>query len=976
VESLEFEPSGIDLYRRFFTIPVIFAVMAFRLLFIWLLSGMCLSIPGLMNIGSLHGESVETLSEVLPEAFEFEDGWFFDQRLGIFYPVPGTDWVIHRDLGILQIRPDGQGGFFLYQMGVGWLWSSREHFPYFFRYNLNSWGYWDPDSGDPPFYYYFELDQWVALELKDPLEGFGYAFSPSAEIDVLPETVDPPPVLSLDGPSSLHPGEAGIFTITSSLEESVEGVLFWGDGSSTSILQPGELIHQYDFPGTYEVILYHIGGYPQSEVHLVEVEKPEVPRVESMDLQYDFGTGPSGDRSTSFIGVDSAPEPSVTMTVSYTSPEETEATFSLEVTDPDGNVSSLGSEVATLSATGSTPALATVNFSPDFPTATEGVYTLQPQTDQAIAPDLPSPGTPLAYYANEIPDLEKACEEFRLTIMQKEAELAQKELDLENLLAALAELQNQLAEKLAECAELENLIADLEAEKDVADQEYLDAIDSFESRYPGWSLAIAEEGESIEDAQADAEEGLFPHLGDKPGPQLPSYTARGSGGNIAAFPTENGYQRDLGVFDFDADPSPLVYERKIRFDKDVSNAFWSRLDAIAEARKKAEEAADALSNAEAQLERCESEVADLEAAIADLESQIADCEGQIETIKAEIETLLVDAGECEAELRELVELERENRRALRELERELERLRKELEAAKNAAENTDEKIDEKAGNAGDLAADEEEIDEAQEELDDAEDDTDDAQNSANQAQAATNSGNPTQAQQFIQQARQKIQTARQKLQNGRSKTSTVRTRTHARPNRECEDGDFMEGTWSSPRFVATRVLDIGVSPQGETPEEWASKKEQGRELLDTIFGVLWVAGAIQDPLGTVKEEVTGQIGEEAKEALGAEEVVLTYDMEFMANLIYDSFLTLFEATRLMEIHVRLEGYRYRTRRNKLCVDGLWVLQPEEREITDEPYYKTKILGPVASGPPEERREHIENLISRYLRQLGLEPPGQ
>ena len=926
---------------------------------------------------SLSADSVETVESVLPDAFPYGEGWYFSEVFGAVYPVPDTDWVIHRELGLMQIREAEGGGFHLYQLGVGWLWTRSDLFPYFYRFNIESWGFWQEESRDPVYYYFFSYDQWVSVNLERPIPEFPYFFPEDAENDILPEVVAGPPALGLEGPTSLEPDTTGVFTIAGAEPAEVEGIVYWGDGSFSEFTEvPQSFEVSYSNPATYTITVLHLGGEPQSVESTVEVEEAAPPaEIQSIDLEYDFGSGPSGARTTALIG-GSAVQPDIVATITYSASEALTANLSLSVTDPDGVITELLIEPVSFSATGGGggTSTATATVSPALPTSTEGIHSLAAETDQAFAPNVPADSTPLTYYANEVPDLTKECEELRLTLLQAEAELAQKEIDLENLLAALAQLQGQLAAKQAECEELEGVVEDREAEKDAADAAHQQAIDRFKSNYPDWEVAIAGEGESLDAAQAAIEDSLYPTLADDPGAQLPTYVAKGSGRSIGAFPTDSGYWRDIGLFEYDRDPSPLNYERGIRVNKTVLRAFWNRLNAIADTKKDVEAAKDALEAAEAAKAKCDGEVADLEAAIADLENQIAACEAEIEEQQEDIEALLVSAGECEAELRALQELERENRRALRELERELERLRKAREQAKRAAENTDDRIDDKAGDPDDLDADEAEIDDAQDELDDAEDDLDDAQQSANGAQAAAASGNPTQAKQLIQQAKQQASNARQKIDNANATNSRVRARTNARPRRQCMDGDVKEGNWIGPRFVATRVLDIGVCPQGQTPEEWASKKEQGQEVLDSIFTVLWVADAIQDPAGTVKDEITGQIKGEVKDALGGEDIVLSYDMELMANLIYNAFLNLFEATSLLEIHVRLEGYRYETRRNQICVDGRWVLQPEERRIVDDPYYKTKILGPVASGPPEERQEFIANLISRYLKQLGLEAP--
>ncbi len=916
------------------------------------------------------------MESVLPDAFSYGEGWYYSEVFGAFYPVTGTDWLIHRELGLMQIREAESGGFYLYQLGVGWLWSRNDLFSYFYRFNIESWGFWQKESRDPVYYYFFSYAQWVPLSLSSPIPEFPYYFPEDAEVDILPEVLDPRPVLALEGPGSLEPDVVGTFTISAPSPAEVEGIVYWGDGSFSEFSEvPQEFEVSYSNAGSTTITVIHFGGDPQHVEKVVEVASSPAPQVHGIDLEYDFGSGPSGARDTALIGGSSV-QPSIVATIDYSSPEAVDANLSLMLTDPDGNVTELATTSMPFSASGGNggTATATATLSPVLPTSGEGIYSIAAETDQAFAPNVPNSSTPLTYYANEVPDLSKECEELRLTLLQAEAELAQKEIDLENLLAALADLQAQLAAKQAECEELEGIVDDRQAEKDAADAAHQQAIDRFKSNYPDWEVAVAGEGEGLDEVQAAIEDSLYPTLADDPGAQLPTYIAKGSGGMIGAFPTDSGYWRDIGLIEYDRDPNPLQYERGIRVDKILLRAFWSRLNAIADTKKEADAAADALEAAEEAKANCDQEVSDLEAAIADLGSQIAACEAAIEGQKGDIEDLLLAAGECEADLRALLELERENRRALRELERELERLREAQQRAKQAAENTDERIDGKAGAPDDLDADEAEIDDAQDELDDAEDDLDDAQQSANGAQAATASGNPTQAKQLIQQAKQQAAAARQKIDNANATNARVRARTNARPRRQCTDGEVKEGNWIGPRFVPTRVLDIGVCPQGQTPEEWASKKEQGQEVLDSIFTVLWVADAIQDPAGTVKDEITGQIKGEVKDALGGEDIVLSYDMELMANLIYNAFLNLFEATTLLEIHIRLEGYRYETRRNQICVNGLWVLQPEERRIVDDSYYKTKILGPVESGPAEERQEYIANLISRYLQQIGLVPP--
>lgn len=939
-----------------------------------------------LNAAALEGGIRGTVAEVLPGAAPFgESDWMFSPEFGLFYPVEGTEWVFHRDLGFLLIRPDGDEGFYYYQPGFGWLWTRSDLLPYFYRYSLESWGYWHRSplrrSSERFFYYFFGVNQWIGYEPQLPTEGFPYRWAPSDEDERIPEILAERPSLTLEGPMRLSPGEEGLFTVGGPESPAISGVIHWGDGAYTEIDGPGEYTHIYDFEGVFPVTLRHLGGSPQLRMLDVEVAPEPTLLLHSVDLQFDFGGGPSGSRSTLFIGEGAGQDSRLAAIVTYTTPEDAMADLSFQLLSPTGQRVSLGTLSAELPASepGSPegPLSATFFIQTDLPISGEGIYAIHADTDAPFIPSSGgSPGS-LAYYGSEIDDFTDICRELEITLMSMEAELAQKEQELENLRGRLKRLEADLKAKKEECAELAKTVTDRQQEKTDAETALADAIDAFESRYPRWRLVRAGEGESLADKQKEMEDEMFEHLRDLSSPALPTYASRVGGGSVGAFPVQHGYQQDLGIFTYDAQPdNPFVFDRQVRLDRNMNRAFWARLDAIAEAELELEAACNAVEAAEAAKARCDGEIEKIEEDIGEIEAAIADCLAEIEAKRAEIEELLQQAGECEAQLRALIELERENRRQIRQLQRDLDRARRDAEVAGRGPGIVRDQIDRKAGRAEDLDADREEMNDAEGKANEAKEDLDRAANDLEGARAATEAGNPTQAQQLIDQARQRIEAARAKALEARQSVGRVLGRTNSRPRRQCEDGAEETGPWSSPRFVPTRVVDIGIAPQGSTPEEWASAKEQGRGVLNTIFTVIAVADAIQDPAGFVSDSIAGELIDEALEALGGEDIVLSYDMQFMANLIYDSFITMFEQTRMLEIHVRIEGYRYRQRIDRICVDGQWVLLPPVREIVDDPYQRTRILGPIETGPPEARREAIKNTIRRFLAHTGLQAPGE
>ena len=103
-------------------------------------------------------------NEVLDGAIPVGSGWNRSEWFGTFNAL-GMPWLYHRDLHWLYLYDAiPLSGAWLWYDPLGWVWTSRERFPYLWSAEREGWFFYNEESQSPNWFYDFESANWVKLE--------------------------------------------------------------------------------------------------------------------------------------------------------------------------------------------------------------------------------------------------------------------------------------------------------------------------------------------------------------------------------------------------------------------------------------------------------------------------------------------------------------------------------------------------------------------------------------------------------------------------------------------------------------------------------------------------------------------------------------------------------------------------------------------------------------------------------------------
>ena len=97
------------------------------------------------------------------DAEELGMGWKSFDWFGEYYPVTGSNWMFHINLGWLYRAGDTIDSTWLWSENWGWGWISRETYPHFFL-SSEDWIYYFKGTSDPIRYYDFGLLKWIEVD--------------------------------------------------------------------------------------------------------------------------------------------------------------------------------------------------------------------------------------------------------------------------------------------------------------------------------------------------------------------------------------------------------------------------------------------------------------------------------------------------------------------------------------------------------------------------------------------------------------------------------------------------------------------------------------------------------------------------------------------------------------------------------------------------------------------------------------------
>ncbi len=103
---------------------------------------------------------------LFPESEPVLGDWLYIGFLGYIYNGY-FPWVHHPEHGMLYASGDGEGGgIWFYDTRLGWLWTTDELYPHFFQSSSDSWIYYETETTEPRWFYDYEQQQWVPVDLS------------------------------------------------------------------------------------------------------------------------------------------------------------------------------------------------------------------------------------------------------------------------------------------------------------------------------------------------------------------------------------------------------------------------------------------------------------------------------------------------------------------------------------------------------------------------------------------------------------------------------------------------------------------------------------------------------------------------------------------------------------------------------------------------------------------------------------------
>ena len=109
--------------------------------------------PKRASADDLAGDSNETMTTNFSSTTNLGNNWF-DAWLGIFYTANKQNWIFHSHLGWFYVHPVGKDAFWFYDYDLGWLYTSNDLYPYFYRNSPAGWLYHLANSNKSRFWSY------------------------------------------------------------------------------------------------------------------------------------------------------------------------------------------------------------------------------------------------------------------------------------------------------------------------------------------------------------------------------------------------------------------------------------------------------------------------------------------------------------------------------------------------------------------------------------------------------------------------------------------------------------------------------------------------------------------------------------------------------------------------------------------------------------------------------------------------------
>lgn len=892
----------------------------------------------------------------LADSYAYHDGWSESEWFGLFRDRNGQ-WIEHNHHGLLYLRESGEGRIQFHQPHEGWFYTSAEIYPWVYHHTLEQWSFYLPNSFR---WFYRYGDGWSKLPpfgIQAP--AFPFYYWPSGEttlIELEAEYEAPSAMLSLSSPDVLVEDILNIEI--SGLGNRLPARLYLGDGYHTTIWEDGDIQYAYNRPGDFTVRLIYPGYLGVLEAP-VSVIAPTPLSIQGVAIRFDIPEDGATPNSPFRVFWPDQPAPYIALDIEYSGSGHHSANVEVVVLDPYGDPIPMAEMTVVLPPTenGSTGSISittperilTGNHAGALP---QGDYLVQAflHLDGIDSDPSPTPftTTPLGFLSYQtLPDVERDCAELeemlRMMLAELDAKLGHRDQLWDEYDRLVEEIINLHADK-----------RDAEDARDSAEEDIAAAEEHLEdllrwAKSAMWDSVVFftyEDESEIADLSADAIRS-----------EHPDYPA---GANVVSDGIPHGGVNGIG---FVAVSSRYYHRQRLEAEsrgRVTGVQHW--LNRLSEAKQNLDEAKDKKEAAEHRIETIEKEIADREARIEEIEAEIDACDQAINAQRDQIQDLLDIAEECREILEALIRLQEENRRAIRQARQNQRQAENAARSAENAANNTRGQIDRRSGSADQKATDQAEVDAAKADAEEAGDKAREAAARLDEASEANRDGDPERAAELIDEARQLIEESRQLSSGANQASSRVRSRVSDRPFKQCEDGDTIIGPWLS-KFIAEQIEDFALSPMGSDPETWARSLEGGQQTIDRINQALLIGNVLQGAGGAVRaNSYEGAGGAVVDELIG-----LVFDLP---QAIFDAFIEYIQASRPMDLHVRVRGYTEESRTVFTCIDSLWVSSQETRP-GDRPVFRSYKLGPVISASEEERQQAMAALLARLARQLSI-----
>jgi len=99
----------------------------------------------------------QALSIIREGTIELAGGWRQSSWFGL-YLDHGNGWVYHQVHGWLYMVHDGKIGIWAWSENRGWVWSSKEIYPFLYQSNIENWIYVLPTSNGKPYYFNYSTN--------------------------------------------------------------------------------------------------------------------------------------------------------------------------------------------------------------------------------------------------------------------------------------------------------------------------------------------------------------------------------------------------------------------------------------------------------------------------------------------------------------------------------------------------------------------------------------------------------------------------------------------------------------------------------------------------------------------------------------------------------------------------------------------------------------------------------------------------